>query len=61
LQSLVYLQIVDLLEVHRKLGERNFVGEELENAELRHEQIREILDYLGREQNKKGTKEKEEE
>jgi hypothetical protein len=61
LQRLVYLQIVDLLEVHRKLGERNFVGEELENAELRHEQIREILDYLGRQQNKKRTKEKEEE
>jgi CheY-like chemotaxis protein len=61
LQRLVYLQIVDLLEVYRKLGERNFVGEELENAELRHEQIREILDYLGRQQNKTRTKEKEEE
>ncbi len=60
LQRLVYLQIVDLLEVYRKLGERNFVGEELENAELRHEQIREILDYLGRQQNKKRTKEEEE-
>lgn len=61
LQRLVYLQIIDLLEVYRKLGERNFVGEELENAELRHEQIREILDYLGRQQNKKRTDEKEEE
>ncbi len=61
LQKLVYLQIVDLLEVYRKLGERNLIGEELENAELRHEQIREILDYLGRQQNKKRTEEKEEE
>jgi CheY-like chemotaxis protein len=61
LQRLVYLQIVDLLEVYRKLSERNLLGEELENAELRHEQIREILDYLGRQQNKKRTEEKEEE
>lgn len=61
LQRLVYLQIVDLLEVYRKLGERNFIGEELENAELRHEEIREILDYLGRQQNTKRIEEKEEE
>lgn len=60
LQRLVYLQIVDLLEVFRKLAERNFIGEELENAELRHEQIRELLDFLGRQQKKNRTEEKEE-
>jgi CheY-like chemotaxis protein len=61
LQGLVYLQIVDLLEVFRKLAERNFIGEELENAELRHERIRELLDFLGRRQKKKRTEEEEEE
>ena len=58
LQGLVYLQIVDLLEVFRKLAERNFIGEELENAELRHEQIRELLDFIGRQQKNKRTEEK---
>ncbi|HET7148611.1 MAG TPA: response regulator [Candidatus Nitrosopolaris sp.] len=61
LQKLVHLQIVDLLEVYRKLGERNFIGEELENAELRHERIREILDHLGRQHNEKSKEEKGEE
>lgn len=46
LQRLVYLQIIDLLEVYRKLGMRHSLGEELENAELRHEEIRELLDTL---------------
>jgi CheY-like chemotaxis protein len=61
LQGLVYLQIVDLLEVFKQLAERNYLGEELENVELRHEEIRNLLDYLGRQQNKKRTQEKEEE
>ena len=46
LQRLVYLQIIDLLEVYRKLGMRHSLGEELENAELRHEEIRGLLDTL---------------
>jgi hypothetical protein len=49
------------LEVFRKLAERNFIGGELENAELRHEQIRELLDFLGRRQKKKRTEEEEKE
>jgi len=52
LQGLVYLQITDLLEVFKQLAERNYLGEELENAELRHEQIRDLLDLLGRQHKK---------
>ena len=46
LQRLVYLQVTDLLEVYRKLGLRHSLGEELENAELRHEAIRDLLEAL---------------
>jgi CheY-like chemotaxis protein len=46
LQRLVYSQITDLLEVFRKLGQRQSLGEELENVELRHEDIRNLLDLL---------------
>ena len=46
LQRLVYSQIIDLLEVFRKLGQRQSLGEELENVELRHEEIRNLLDLL---------------
>src|SRR5712692_4815991 len=52
LQGLVYLQITDLLEVFKQLAERNYLGEELENVELRHEEIRNLLDLLGRQQKK---------
>jgi len=49
LQRLVHLQIIDLLEVFRKLGQREYLGEELENAELRHEEMRDLLDLLSKE------------
>jgi CheY-like chemotaxis protein len=47
LRRLVYSQITDLLEVFRKLGQRQSLGEELENVELRHEDIRN-LDLLAK-------------
>ncbi len=56
LQGLVYLQITDLLEVFKQLAERNYLGEELENVELRHEEIRNLLDLLGRQQKKEKGK-----
>ncbi|HET7148831.1 MAG TPA: response regulator [Candidatus Nitrosopolaris sp.] len=46
LQRLVHSQIVDLLDVFRKLGQRQSLGEELENVEIRHEEIRNLLDLL---------------
>ncbi|MGC1932441.1 MAG: response regulator [Candidatus Nitrosopolaris sp.] len=61
LQELVYLQIVDLLQVFRDLAQRNRLGEELENVELRHEEMRALLDSLEGKQKKNGTEEKEEE
>lgn len=57
LQRLVYLQITDLLEVHRKLGLRHRLGEELENAELRHEEIRDLLEALREFESEKSRKE----
>ena len=48
IRRLVYSQITDLLEVFRKLGQRQSLGEELENAELRHEDIRNLLDLLAK-------------
>jgi CheY-like chemotaxis protein len=51
LQELVYLQIVDLLQVFKDLAQRNSIGE-LEDVELRHEQIRALLDFLGKKQKK---------
>ena len=48
LRRLVYSQITDLLEVFRKLGQRQSLGEELENVELRHEDIRNLLDLLAK-------------
>ena len=56
LQRLVYSQIVDLLEVYRKLGERQSLGEELENVELRHEEMRNLLDLLAKQMT--GTRQK---
>jgi CheY-like chemotaxis protein len=54
LQDLVYLQIVDLLQVFRDLTQRNFIGE-LEDVELRHEQIRALLDFLGKKTKKESN------
>jgi hypothetical protein len=34
--------------VFRKLGQRQSLGEELENVELRHEEIRNLLDLLAK-------------
>jgi len=48
LQRLVHLQIIDLLDIFRKLGQREYLGEELENAELRLEEIRNLLDLLSK-------------
>ena len=56
LQRLVYSQIIDLLEVYRKLGERQSLGEELENVELRHEEMRNLLDLLAKQMT--GTRQK---
>jgi len=55
LQRLVYSQITDLLEVFRKLGQRESLGEELENVELRHEEIRNLLDLQTKDRNKKNS------
>ena len=56
LQRLVYSQIIDLLEVYRKLGQRDSLGEELENVELRHEEMRNLLDLLAKQMT--GTRQK---
>lgn len=59
LQRLIYSQIIDLLEVYRRLGQRESLGEALENVELRHEEIRSLLDLLTKQMTgtrHKGTK-----
>jgi CheY-like chemotaxis protein len=59
LQRLIYSQIIDLLEVYRRLGQRESLGETLENVELRHEEIRSLLDLLAKQMTgtrHKGTK-----
>jgi CheY-like chemotaxis protein len=58
LQRLVYSQIIDLLEVYRILGQRESLGEELEDVELRHEEIRNLLDLLTKQSKAKQSKEK---
>ena len=48
LQRLVYFQISNLLEVYKKLVEKCDLEKELESVQLRHEEIRLLLETLGK-------------